>query len=103
MIRLPIREPIGQAVKRFAQLLGVAFALVVRTAAQAPEGPMVLPPTVAIQQAPPSAALKVRVTLVSTPVVVRNSKGEMVHTLDAKDFQISDNSVRQQITHFDLG
>lgn len=64
---------------------------------------MIPPPTVSIQQAPPRAAVKVQATLVSTPVVVRNGKGEMVHNLDAKDFQITDNGVRQQITHFDLG
>ena len=72
------------------------------TRAQAPEGPMPPPPGVIIQQAP-HATVKVQVTLVSTPVVVRNAKGEMIHTLEAKDFQITDNGVRQQITHFDLG
>jgi VWFA-related protein len=41
--------------------------------------------------------------LVNTPVTVRNSKGEMVNTLDAKDFHISDNGVPQNILHFDMG
>jgi VWFA-related protein len=64
---------------------------------------MVPQPNVTVQQAPPSPALKVHVTLVSTPVVVRNQKGEMIHTLDAKDFQITDKGIRQQISHFDVG
>jgi VWFA-related protein len=97
------RKAIGRPSARLAQLLSVAFVAAVRTSAQAPEGPMVPPPTVTIQQAPPRAVLKVQVTLVNTPVVVRNAKDEMVHNLDAKDFQVTDNGVRQQITHFDLG
>jgi VWFA-related protein len=70
--------------------------------AQAPDGPMAPLPNVPIQQSP-HPTVKVRATLVSTPIVVRNNKGEMVHTLDATDFQITDNGVRQKITHFDLG
>ena len=98
-----ILRPIGEGTARLAQLLGVAVLAAARTFAQAPEGPMTPPPSVTIQQAPRQNALKVQVTLVNTPVVVRNSKGEMVHNLDAKDFQVTDNGVRQQITHFDLG
>ena len=70
--------------------------------AQSPDGPMAPPPNVPIQQSP-HPTVKVQATLVSTPIVVRNNKGEMVHTLDATDFQITDNGVRQKITHFDLG
>src|SRR5271168_5589224 len=98
-----ILRPIGEGTARLAQLLGVAVLAAARTFAQAPEGPMTPPPSVTIQQAPRQNALRVQVTLVNTPVVVRNSKGEMVHNLDAKDFQVTDNGVRQQITHFDLG
>jgi len=43
------------------------------------------------------------VSLANTPVTVRDERGQMVHTLHPKDFQITDNGVRQQITHFDLG
>ena len=73
--------------------------------AQAPEGPMAPRPGQAVQQVPPDvqAKLKVRVTLVNMPVTVRNSKGDMVHDLDAKDFRITDNGVEQRISHFDLG
>lgn len=68
--------------------------------AQAPEGPMTPTPDVKIQQAP---AIKVRSLLVSTPVTVRNGKGEMVNDLEQSDFQITDNGVPQRITHFNLG
>jgi VWFA-related protein len=36
-------------------------------------------------------------------VTVRNSRGEMVHDLEAKNFQVTDNGAPQQISHFDLG
>jgi VWFA-related protein len=97
-----ILRSIGEGAAKLVRLLSVALLVAARTFAQAPEGPMTPPPSVTIQQAP-RTALKVRVTLVNTPAVVRNAKGEMVHNLDAKDFQVTDNGVRQQITHFDLG
>src|ERR1700739_3087703 len=68
--------------------------------AQAPEGPMTPAPEVKIQQAP---KIKVRSLLVSTPVTVRNTAGEMVHNLEVGDFRVTDNGVEQRITHFDLG
>lgn len=45
----------------------------------------------------------VNVRLVSTPVTVRDAKGEMVTNLDQKDFRVFDNGVEQRITNFDLG
>lgn len=72
--------------------------------AQAPEGPMAPRPGTTVQMPPANtqAQLKVRVTLVSTPVTVRDSKGEMVHSLEVHDFQVTDNNVPQKITHFDM-
>jgi VWFA-related protein len=72
---------------------------------QAPEGPMAPRPGQPVRQAPPNrqGRLRVQVALVSMPVTVRDAKGEMVHNLDAKDFQITDNGVAQKISHFDLG
>jgi VWFA-related protein len=73
--------------------------------AQSPSGP--LPPKSGIEvQLPPTntqARVKVQVTLVNTPVTVRNGRGDMVHNLEARDFQVTDNGVTQQISHFDLG
>lgn len=70
--------------------------------AQSPVGPVAPQPGVPAQ-APPQAALKLRVALVTTPATVRNSKGEMVHDLDVSDFRVTDNGVPQRIVHFDLG
>jgi VWFA-related protein len=75
-----------------------------RTPAQAPTGPMTPQPGAPIQQPPPQQnKIITRVELVNTPVTVRNGHGQMVNTLDAKDFKITDNGTLQQITHFDLG
>ena len=73
--------------------------------AQSPEGPIAPRPGAPIQQAPPEvrAKLVVRVSLVNTPVTVRDAKGEMVANLEMKDFRITDNGVEQKISHFDLG
>jgi VWFA-related protein len=73
--------------------------------AQAPSGPLPPKPGTDVQLPPKDAQskLKVQVALVNTPVTVRNSRGEMVHDLEARDFQITDNGAGQQISHFDLG
>ena len=74
--------------------------------AQAPEGPLPPPPPgTQIQPTPPEALTKIsaRVTLVNTPVTVRDSNGDMIHDLDEQDFVITDNGVPQKITHFDVG
>lgn len=70
--------------------------------AQAPSGPLPPKPGVEVQQAPKSN-IKVQVALVTTPVTVRDFRGEMIHTLEERDFQVSDNGVPQKISHFDLG
>jgi VWFA-related protein len=72
---------------------------------QAPSGPIPPKPGVEVQLPPAGtqAKVKVHVALVNTPVTVRDGRGDMVHNLEARDFQIADNGVSQQITHFDLG
>jgi len=55
-----------------------------------------------VQQAP-KGQIKVQVAMVTTPVTVRDSRGVMVHDLDAKNFQVTDNGMAQKISHFDLG
>jgi VWFA-related protein len=86
----------------FLVVLPALFAGAGTLRAQAPEGPMVPKPGQTVQQAPP-AKVTVRVALVNMPVTVRNSRGDMVHDLDAKDFRITDNGAEQKILHFDLG
>jgi VWFA-related protein len=73
--------------------------------AQAPVGPLPPKPGAEVQLPPKDtqAKVKVQVTLVNTPVTVRDGRGEMVHHLEARDFQVTDNGVPQQISHFDLG
>jgi len=44
-----------------------------------------------------------RVLLVNVPVTVTNAKGELALNLDAKDFEIADNGVRQKVASLDLG
>src|SRR5258708_13380619 len=85
-------------------LLGSSF-VAIPLGAQSPEGPIAPHPGVPVQQAPPEAAAKmvVRVSLVNTPVTVRDAKGEMVANLGMNDFRVTDNGVEQKIAHFDLG
>src|SRR5260370_6330504 len=88
--------------------MALAFALALPSGparAQAPSGPIQPKPGVEVQLPPKDtqAKVKVRVALVNTPVTVRDSRGEMVPNLEARDFQITDNHVAQSIAHFDLG
>ena len=83
-------------------MLGVlAFAPFL--AGQSPSGPVTPQPGAAVQQPPAQAKIGVSVSLVNTPITVRDSKGQMIHTLDAKDFRVTDNGVQQRILHFDMG
>src|SRR5438132_243798 len=73
--------------------------------AQSPSGPISPKAGVEVQLPPKDtqAKVKVQVALVNTPVIVRDGRGEMVHNLEAGDFQITDNGIAQRISHFDLG
>src|SRR6266849_1617402 len=81
----------------------VVFAEAVR--GQPPVGPITPKPGTPVQQAPDDARgkIKVRVNLVSTPVTVRDTKGEMVVSLNQSDFRVFDNGVEQRVSHFDVG
>jgi VWFA-related protein len=72
---------------------------------QAPSGPIPPKPGVELQLPPKNTQgqVKVQVALVNTPVTVRNSRGDMVHDLEAGNFKVTDNGVAQQISHFDFG
>src|SRR5882762_6561760 len=93
----------------WGRLVTAAIALLPLTAmaahTQAPSGPLPPKPGVEVQVPPQDtqAKVKVQVALVDTPVTVRDGHGDMVHNLEAHDFQITDNGVAQQISHFDLG
>jgi VWFA-related protein len=91
------------AVRLFFLTLFGAWVAASPLAAQSPSGPIAPQAGNAIQQPPPQAKIGVSVALVNTPITVRDSKGQMIHTLDAKDFRVTDNGVPQHITHFDMG
>lgn len=61
---------------------------------------MAPPLGVPIQQPP---KIKVQSLLVNAPVTVQNGKGELVDSLEAKDFRVLDNGIEQKIAHFELG
>jgi VWFA-related protein len=88
--------------RRFAIACTAAF-LAAGTFAQAPPGPLPPKPGAPIQQPPPQPQIRVRVELVTAPVTVRDSQGELVMTLRREDFRIFDNGVEQRIQDFELG
>lgn len=91
---------------KFAFLLSAFLAFgACASFAQSPDGPMVPRQDVPIQQAPKRSetTLKARVVLVNAPVTVRDSKDQIVTSLEAKDFQLTDHGVPQTISHFDVG
>lgn len=107
----PRLNPVLQG-NRMIRIAGASLTLTLLLAladapanAQAPVGPLPPKPGVEVQLPPTNtqARVKVQVTLVNTPVTVRTGRGDMVHNLEARDFQITDNGVAQQISHFDLG
>jgi VWFA-related protein len=89
----------------FAAFTAAFFACAPALFAQSTSGPISPQPGTAVQQPPPQrdAKIGVSVSLVNTPVTVRDKKGNMIHSFDAKDFQITDNGVPQSILHFDMG
>jgi VWFA-related protein len=87
---------------RAIELLVVLLFAAALLPAQAPTGPLPPKPGVPVQQ-PPKNEIKVQVALVTTPVTVRDSRGDMVHNLEAKDLRVTDQGIAQKISHFDLG
>jgi VWFA-related protein len=81
---------------------GLLFAAAPAARPQQTQGPIAPKPGAPVQQAP-QGTIRVRVALVSAPVVVIDSKGESVLDLQQKDFQVVDDGVDQTIESFDLG
>ncbi|HZP33891.1 MAG TPA: VWA domain-containing protein [Candidatus Acidoferrales bacterium] len=54
-------------------------------------------------QKPLDQSIRVRVNVVNTPVIVRDSKGELVLDLLENNFRIFDNGVQQRLEGFDMG
>jgi VWFA-related protein len=91
-----------QRCRRALWLVFTALASASTLPGQAPTGPLPPRPGAPVQQ-PPKNQIKVQVALVTTPVTVRDSRGVMVHDLEANNFQLTDNGIAQKISHFDLG
>src|SRR5258706_2129932 len=70
---------------------------------QSPKGPITPQRGTRVQRPPGKTKMVTAVSLVNTPVTVKDAHGQLVDTLDTKDFQVTDNGVPQEITHFDLG
>lgn len=94
---------------RVGSFIALLAVCAVAAAAQAPPGP-VTPRPGAQQQRPPAKAkaeeepqIRVRVELVSTPVTVRSSAGELVYDLSPGDFRVFDNGIEQKIDEFEMG
>jgi len=88
---------------RHLAILGTALILLAAAPAaraQAPAGPISPPANI---QPPKKPSVRVNVDWVTTPVTVRNSKGELVLNLAEKDFRVEEDGVEQKIEHFDLG
>jgi len=66
---------------------------------------MVPRPDIPIQQPPKRSetTIKSKVVLVNAPVTVRDSKDQIVTSLAAADFRLTDHGVPQTISHFDVG
>jgi VWFA-related protein len=93
----------GKKIRRGSiAFLALSFAPLL-TVAQAPPGGIKPNPSLPIQQGPPQQPIRVKVEVVTAPVVVRDAKGEMVTDLDQLNFRIFDNGVEQRIEHFDMG
>jgi VWFA-related protein len=98
-------------VKLLAMILaGIAAMAAPTTTPAQTSGPIAPRPGQAIQKAPQGAqqkpldqSIRVRVNLVNTPVIVRDTKGELVLDLVDKNFRIFDNGVEQKLEGFDMG
>jgi len=78
--------------------------------AQAPSGPLPPQPGQAVQKPPQGTqrkpldqSIRVRVNLVNTPVVVHDTRGELILDLEENNFRVFDNGVQQKLEGFDVG
>jgi VWFA-related protein len=88
--------------RKFAVILVCSLTAAVASA-QAPPGPNPPRPGAKAEPSRDTPQIRVRVDLVTTPVTVRDSTGELMLRLDKGDFRVFDNGVEQRIEDFDLG
>jgi VWFA-related protein len=103
-IRQSPGQSLGQALSRVAAPAALAmlfFAAVAPAGAQSVPGPIPPQPGQRVQSPPPN--IRVKVDLVSTPVVVHNAQGDLVLDLAEQNFRVYDNGVEQKIEGFEMG
>lgn len=81
-------------------LLATFFLASIPASAQSVPGPIAPKTGQQVQKAP---NIRVKVDLVSTPVVVHNAQGDLVLDLTERNFKVYDNGAEQKIEGFDLG
>src|ERR1019366_1648221 len=96
---MTLRRTLGVCLATLAA--GMVFAAL-STRSQQTQGPIAPKPGAPVQQAP-EGTIRVRVALVSAPVVVVDAKGEPILDLQQKSFHVLDEGVDQTIESFDLG
>jgi len=96
---MKLRRSLGISLAILAAAVALPAPLV---QAQETRGPITPKPGTRVQQ-PPEGTIRARVTLVTAPVVVADSKGEPVLDLERKDFHLFDNGADQAIDGFDIG
>jgi VWFA-related protein len=84
-----------------AALAVLFFVAAASAGAQSVQGPITPQPGQRVQTPPPN--IRVKVDLVSTPVVVHNAQGDLVLDLDEKNFRVYDNGAEQKIEGFEMG
>src|SRR5579863_3349330 len=94
-----LRRTLAPCLATFAA--GMVFAALPARAQQS-QGPLAPKPGATVQQ-PPQGTIRVRVALVTAPVVVVDAKGDPVLDLQQKDFHILDDGADQMIESFELG
>src|ERR1700689_1001249 len=97
---MSLQRTLAGSLATLAAVLLFAAPRVARS--QQTQGPIAPKPGTPVQQAP-EGTIRVRVALVSAPVVVVGAKGEPVLDLQQKDFHVLDDGVDQTIESFDLG
>jgi VWFA-related protein len=84
-------------------LLGIVVLTAAHICLEIPFGPIATIGAQTAQNGPDKPSIRVKVELVNTPVVVRDSKGEYVSDLNLNNFRVFDNGVNQELETLEVG